>query len=187
MAVRAIGCLGDSSMTTDQISPVGSGAVAPRDKRRDAFLGAATAILVANVAVILWMGTGARDQLLDAMIAWFAGFVVGYLGWLIVGERRLPHKPDWAWRQPWAWDVDRIVGVIVALTFGVLNLSWHRWLPGWAAVETVPEFFLPDTVIALRVALTVIFATSLTVYFWVSLRILVEPMRVAVQPDSALG
>jgi hypothetical protein len=162
---------------------VRSGVVEPREKRRDVFFEGAAAILVSNVAVLVWAATGDRGAI-DLVAVWFAGFTAGWLSWLAIAERRRPHRPQGPFhRQPWTWDADRFFGLILALTWGILNLTWHRWLPGWSAVEGMPDFFVPDTVFALRLALTLIFATSLSVCFWISLRILVDPMLEATRQD----
>jgi hypothetical protein len=166
---------------------VQSGAVEPRDKRRDVFFEMAVAILVSNVAVLVWAGSGDRGAI-ELGVVWFAGFTAGWLGWLAIAERRRPHRPRGPFhRQPWTWDADRFFGLILALTWGILNLTWHTWMPGGRAVEGVPDFFLTDTVFALRLALTLIFATSLGVCFWISLRILMDPMLEASRKDPAPG
>lgn len=147
------------------MSPFGE----PRDERRDSFFKVVSALSIGNLASIVWLGTAERG-LLDSGLIWLAAFVAASVAWNAFIAYRVPQPSSQ--KRPGNMEPDRFLGIVIGVWLGGFGLTWQTWLPGIGSSGSLPLSAVPESVHALRIGLTMILASSMTVVVWVVLRLL---------------
>lgn len=146
---------------------------ADRDIRRNEFRQTALAVVISNVAGVVWLATGDRTPI-GTLLVWFGAFAISGLGWILIVEKRRPKLPSRGRarkREPIP-----LIGPIIVVVLALLNVTWELWLPRLAWAPDLPISWLPDAFHAVRIGLTIVLGTSLSMAIWIAAR-LAHPQR----------